>query len=75
MPIDDPISSLQELNASDERGRSPVMGLAAHFLRVVRYWHRPAHRLRARRSRVLLTGLAIDVQRTAHNLWTSWSKN
>jgi hypothetical protein len=36
MPIDDPISAVQALNASDDRQRSPVPDLAGHFLRVVR---------------------------------------
>ena len=34
--IDDPISSLQSLNASDERQQSPVLDFADDFLRIVR---------------------------------------
>jgi hypothetical protein len=35
MPIDDPISLVQSLDANDERQTSPVTGIAGHFLRIV----------------------------------------
>jgi hypothetical protein len=36
MPIDDPIDAIMALDASEERQRSPVAGLARDFLRVVK---------------------------------------
>jgi hypothetical protein len=36
MPIDDPVSSLQSLNASDERQRSPLSRFAKDFLALVK---------------------------------------
>ena len=36
MPIDDPISALQSLNASDQRQRSPISRFAKQFLEIVK---------------------------------------
>lgn len=41
MAIDDPISALQALNASDERRQSPLVGRAKQFLEVVKLLSRP----------------------------------
>lgn len=36
MAIDEPISALQNLNASDERQRSPILSLSSDFLRLIK---------------------------------------
>jgi hypothetical protein len=41
MPIDDPISALQSLNASDESQRSPVSRFAKQFLGIVKLFAPP----------------------------------